>query len=64
MDGFFGQMDGLEEVASVGDGLQICPQLDSRVEKDLPPVLACGVREGLFRDDKLTLLPKVNRAIS
>ena len=34
MDGFFGQFPykcHLEEVASVGDGLKICPELDSRM---------------------------------
>ena len=34
MDGFFSQLPykcHLEEVASVGDWLKICPQLDSRV---------------------------------
>ena len=35
MDGFFSQLPYkcyLEEVASVGNGLKICPQLDSRVD--------------------------------
>ena len=45
MDGFFSQLSykcHLEEVASVGDLLKICPQLESRVgylahKKQLPP---------------------------
>ena len=45
MDGFFSRLPfrcHLEEVASVGDRLKICPQLDSRVERcvRLPPALA------------------------